>query len=160
MQLDPDLVFVVFLPPILWAAAYFTSLRDFRRNLPAISAARRRAWCSLTTLVVGWVAHAIIPGIGWAAAFCLGAIVSPPDAVAATAVLSRIGVPRQVIAVLEGESLVNDASALVLYRTAVTAMVLGLVLGGRRSRPVRARGRPGRGGGPGGGVRSSGTGCA
>ena len=124
VQLDPDLVFIVFLPPILWAAAYFTSLRDFRRNLPAISLLAVGLVLA-TTLVVGWVAHAIIPGIGWAAALCLGAIVSPPDAVAATAVLSRIGVPRQVIVVLEGESLVNDASALVLYRTAVAAMVLG-----------------------------------
>lgn len=124
VQLDPELVFVLFLPPILWSAAYFTSLRDFKRYSHSI------AWLAvglvvLTTLVVGWVAHAVIPGISWAAAFCLGAIVSPPDAVAATAVLSRIGVPRQLIAILEGESLVNDASALVLYRAAVMAMVSG-----------------------------------
>ena len=71
------------------------------------------------------MAHTIIPGISWAAALCLGAIVSPPDAVAATAVMSRIGVPRRVITVLEGESLVNDASALVLYRAAVVALVSG-----------------------------------
>jgi len=122
--LAPDLVFILFLPPILWAAAYFTSLRDFRRNLPSISLLAI-GLVVLTTLVVGWVAHTIIPGMGWAAAFCLGAIVSPPDAVAATAVLSRIGVPRRVIVVLEGESLVNDASALVLYRAAVGAMVAG-----------------------------------
>ncbi len=124
VQLDPELVFVVFLPPILWSAAYFTSLRDFKRYSSSI------AWLAvglviLTTLVVGWVAHAVIPGISWAAAFCLGAIVSPPDAVAATAVLSRVGVPRQIITILEGESLVNDASALVLYRAAVMAMVSG-----------------------------------
>jgi Na+/H+ antiporter len=124
VQLEPELVFIVFLPPILWAAAYFTSLRDFRRNLPAISLLAVGLVLA-TTLVVGWVAHAIIPGISWAAAFCLGAIVSPPDAVAATAVLSRIGVPRQVIVVLEGESLVNDAAALVLYRAAVSGMVVG-----------------------------------
>ena len=124
VQLDPDVVFVLFLPPILWAAAYFTSLRDFRRNLASISLLAV-GLVILTTLVVAWVAHAIMPGISWAAAFCLGAIVSPPDAVAATAVLSRIGVPRRVIVVLEGESLVNDASALVLYRAAVGAMVAG-----------------------------------
>ena len=124
VSLQPDLIFVVFLPPILWAAAYFTSLRDFRRNLRAITGLAV-GLVLLTTLVVGWVAHAIIPGISWAAAFCLGAIVSPPDAVAATAVMSRIGVPRRIITVLEGESLVNDASALVLYRAAVMAMVTG-----------------------------------
>lgn len=124
VALDPTLVFVVFLPPILWAAAYFTSLRDFKRNLRAIGALAI-GLVLLTTLVIGWVAHSIIPGMSWAAALCLGAIVSPPDAVAATAVMSRIGVPRTVITVLEGESLVNDASALVLYRAAVAALVSG-----------------------------------
>ena len=122
--LEPELVFIVFLPPILWAAAYFTSYRDFKRNLPSISLLAV-GLVIVTTLAVGWVAHAIMPGISWAAALCLGAIVSPPDAVAATAVLSRIGVPRRVIVVLEGESLVNDASALVLYRAAVMAMTVG-----------------------------------
>jgi Na+/H+ antiporter len=124
VQLEPELVFVVFLPPILWGAAYFTSLRDFKRNLRSISGLAI-GLVVLTTLVVGWVAHTIIPGMSWASALCLGAIVSPPDAVAATAVMSRIGMPRQVISVLEGESLVNDASALVLYRAAVVAIVSG-----------------------------------
>jgi CPA1 family monovalent cation:H+ antiporter len=124
ISLDPDLVFVVFLPPILWAAAYFTSFRDFKRYLRSISLLAV-GLVVVTTAVVALVAHAIMPGISWAAAFCLGAIVSPPDAVAATAVLSRVGVPRQIITVLEGESLVNDASALVLYRAAVAAMVSG-----------------------------------
>jgi CPA1 family monovalent cation:H+ antiporter len=124
VALEPDLVFVLFLPPILWGAAYFTSLRDFKRNLRAISALAI-GLVLLTTLAVGWVAHEVIPGMSWAVALCLGAIVSPPDAVAATAVMSRIGVPRTVITVLEGESLVNDASALVLYRAAVVAIVTG-----------------------------------
>jgi CPA1 family monovalent cation:H+ antiporter len=124
VALQPDLVFVLFLPPILWGAAYRTSLRDFKRNLRAITALAV-GLVLLTTLVVGWVAHEIIPGMSWAVALCLGAIVSPPDAVAATAVMSRIGVPRTVITVLEGESLVNDASALVLYRAAVVAIVSG-----------------------------------
>ncbi len=124
VALEPELVFVLFLPPILWGAAYFTSLRDFRRNLRAISGLAV-GLVLITTLVIGWVAHAIIPGMSWAAAFCLGAIVSPPDAVAATAVMSRIGIPRRVITVIEGESLVNDASALVLYRAAVAALVSG-----------------------------------
>ena len=110
--------------PILWGAAYFTSLRDFKRNLRSISGLAI-GLVLLTTLVVGWVAHAIIPGMSWAVALCLGAIVSPPDAVAATAIMSRIGVPRTVISVLEGESLVNDATALVLYRAAVVAIVSG-----------------------------------
>lgn len=130
ISLDPDLVFVVFLPPILWAAAYFTSFRDFRHHFRSITALAV-GLVLVTTLVVGWVAHAIIPGIGWAAALCLGAIVSPPDAVAATAVLSRVGVPRRMISVLEGESLVNDATALVLYRAAVAAMISGTFSLGR-----------------------------
>ena len=124
VALQPDLVFVLFLPPILWGAAYFTSLRDFKRNLRSITGLAL-GLVLLTTLVVGWVAHELIPGMSWAVALCLGAIVSPPDAVAATAVMSRIGVPRTVITVLEGESLVNDASALVLYRAAVMAIVSG-----------------------------------
>jgi CPA1 family monovalent cation:H+ antiporter len=124
LSLDPDLIFVVFLPPILWGAAYFTSLRDFKRNLRSIGTLAI-GLVLLTTLAVGWVAHTIMPGISWAAALCLGAIVSPPDAVAATAVMSRIGVPRTIITILEGESLVNDASALVLYRAAIAAMVTG-----------------------------------
>ena len=101
VALEPDLVFVLFLPPILWGAAYFTSLRDFKRNLRSISGLAI-GLVLLTTLVVGWVAHAIIPGMSWAVALCLGAIVSPPDAVAATAVMSRIGVPRTVISGARG----------------------------------------------------------
>ncbi len=124
IRLAPDVVFLVFLPPVLWAAAYFTSFRDFVRNLRPILLLSVGLVVA-TALAVGWVAHALIPGIGWAAALCLGAIVSPPDAVAATAVLQRLGVPRRTITVLEGESLVNDASALVLYRAAVAAMVSG-----------------------------------
>jgi CPA1 family monovalent cation:H+ antiporter len=124
LALEPDLVFILFLPPILWAAAYFTSLRDFTRNIRPIMLLAVGLVVA-TTLAIGWVAHTIIPGMSWAAAFCLGAIVSPPDAVAATAVLQRLGVPRRIITVLEGESLVNDASALVLYRAAVAAMVTG-----------------------------------
>ncbi|HEX5634395.1 MAG TPA: cation:proton antiporter, partial [Gemmatimonadales bacterium] len=124
LRLEPDLVFVVFLPPILWGAAYFTSLREFTRNLRPILLLAVGLVVA-TTLAIGWVAHALIPGLGWPAAFCLGAIISPPDAVAATSVLSRLGVPRRVITVLEGESLVNDASALVLYRATVLAMITG-----------------------------------
>lgn len=125
IRLAPDLVFLGALPPILWAAAFFTSVREFKRNVRAISLLALGLVVA-TTLAVGVVAHALLPGISWAAAFALGAIVSPPDAVAATAVLGRLGVPRQVVVVLEGESLVNDASAIVLYRAAVAAMVTGV----------------------------------
>ncbi len=124
-DLDPNLVFFVFLPPILWAAAMFTSVRDFKRNVGSIGALAV-GLVLVTTAVVAIAARMLFPGLPWAAAVALGAIVSPPDAVAATAIVSRLPVPRRVITVLEGESLVNDASALVLYRTAVTAAVTGL----------------------------------
>ena len=123
-ELDPDLVFFVFLPPILWSAAMFTSPREFRRNIGNIGLLAV-GLVLVTTAVVAMAAHALLPGMPWAVAVALGAIVSPPDAVAATAIVSRLPVPRRVITVLEGESLVNDASALVLYRTAVAAAVLG-----------------------------------
>jgi CPA1 family monovalent cation:H+ antiporter len=124
VPLDPDWVFLVFLPPILWSAAYFTSLRDFRANLRPISLLAI-GLVLVTTGAVAAVAHWLLPGIGWPAAIALGAIVSPPDAVAATAVGRRLTIPRRVMVVLEGESLVNDASALVLYRAAVAAVVTG-----------------------------------
>ena len=123
-ELEPDLVFFVFLPPVLWAAALFTSLREFKANLRPIS------WLAIglvlaTSAAVALVARALLPGLPWPVAIALGAIVSPPDAVAATAIVSRLPVPRRVIVILEGESLVNDASALVLYRTAIAATVTG-----------------------------------
>lgn len=124
-ELEPDLVFFVFLPPILWAAALFTSLTDFRANLRPIG------WLAVglvvaTTAGVAVAARFLFPDMPWAVAVALGAIVSPPDAVAAAAVVSRLPVPRRVIVILEGESLVNDASALVLYRSAVAAAVTGV----------------------------------
>ena len=123
-ELDPDLVFFVFLPPILWSAAMFTSVREFRRNAGSIGALAI-GLVLVTTAAVAVTARFLFPELPWAAAVALGAIVSPPDAVAATAIVSRLPVPRRVITVLEGESLVNDASALVLYRTAVAALVTG-----------------------------------
>jgi len=124
VQLHPDLVFLVVLPPILWSAAYFTSLRDFRQNLRPISLLAVGLVLA-TTAVVAAAARAIVPGLPWPAALALGAIVSPPDAVAATAVARRLALPRRVVTILEGESLVNDASALVLYRSAVAVMIGG-----------------------------------
>jgi monovalent cation/hydrogen antiporter len=123
-ELEPDLVFFVFLPPILWAAAFFTSVREFRRNLRPIGLLAVGLVLT-TTVVVAFVSKWLFPALPWAVAIALGAIVSPPDAVAAAAVVSRLPVPRRVIVILEGESLVNDASALVLYRTAVAAAVTG-----------------------------------
>ncbi len=124
VTLNPDLVFLVFLPPILWAAAYFTSLREFRRNLRPISLLAVGLVLA-TSAGVAFVAHALLPGIGWAEAIALGAIVSPPDAVSATAIGKRLRIPRRIVTILEGESLVNDATALVLYRAAVGAAMSG-----------------------------------
>jgi Na+/H+ antiporter len=124
VRLDPDLVFLIFLPPILWSAAYFTSLRDFRANLRSISLLAVGLVLA-TTAAVAAVARLLVPGLGWPLAVALGAIVSPPDAVAATAIARRLGIPHRVVTILEGESLVNDASALVLYRAALAAAVTG-----------------------------------
>jgi monovalent cation/hydrogen antiporter len=121
---DPELALLVFLPPLLYPAALFTSWRDFRRNLRPI-AFLAFGLVLTTTVAVAWVAHAVIPGLPWAAALILGAIVSPPDAIAATAVLQRMKIPRRIVAVLEGESLVNDSIALVVYRFGIAAVVTG-----------------------------------
>lgn len=126
VTLNPDLVFLVFLPPILWAAAYFTSWRDFRYNLRPISLLAVGLVVA-TTAAVACVARPLLPGMGWAEAIALGAIVSPPDAVSATAIARRLRIPRRIVTILEGESLVNDATALVLYRVAVAAAVGGSV---------------------------------
>ena len=124
VTLSPDLVFLVFLPPILWSAAYFTSWREFRDNLRPISLLAVGLVLA-TMAAVAAVAHTMLPGIGWPEAIALGAIVSPTDAVSATGVARRLRVPRRVVTILEGESLVNDATALVLYRAAVGAAVGG-----------------------------------
>src|SRR6185503_2591436 len=124
VTVSPDLVFLVFLPPILWAAAYFTSWREFRYNLRPISLLAVGLVLA-TTGAVAAVARLLMPGMGWAEAIALGAIVSPPDAVSATAIARRLHIPRRIVTILEGESLVNDATALILYRTAVGAAVGG-----------------------------------
>src|SRR5207247_1662002 len=108
VELPPDLVFILFLPPILFAAAYFTAIRDFRANARPILLLAI-GLVLFTTLVVGLVVSATIPGMGLAVALTLGAIVAPPDAVAATAIFQRMGVPRRIVTILEGESLINDA---------------------------------------------------
>src|SRR3954463_16297165 len=124
VELDPDLALVLFLPPLLLASAYFTVWRDFRANLRIITQLAVGA-VAFTTFVVGVVAHWVEPSLPWGACFALGAIVSPPDAVAAKAVLARLHLPRRMTVLLEGESLVNDASGLVLFRFAVAATMTG-----------------------------------
>ena len=124
VELEPELVFLLFLPPLLFGAAFFTSPRELVANARPIGALAFGLVLA-TTLVVGVVVHALAPGVPWAVAFTLGAIVSPPDAVAATAIAQRLGLPRQLVVILEGESLVNDATALVAYRLAVIAAVSG-----------------------------------
>jgi CPA1 family monovalent cation:H+ antiporter len=125
IELEPDLVFVLFLPPILFGAAYFTPIRDFRANARPILLLAV-GLVLFTTAVVGYVAQATIPAMSLAAALTLGAIVAPPDAVAATAIFQRLGVPRRIVTILEGESLVNDATSLTAYRAA-TAAAMGVM---------------------------------
>ena len=124
LDIDPQFLLVLVLPPILYQAALLTSWRDFRANLRPIGLFAI-GLVIVTTLAVGATLKFLIPGIPWAAAFVFGAIVSPPDAVAATAILSRLNMPRRIVVVLEGESLVNDASGLVLYKLAVAAVLTG-----------------------------------
>jgi len=123
-NIDPALVLLLFLPPLLFAAAWLTSWRDFAANKrPIVQLAV--GLVVVTTTAVAWIAHAVIPGMSWPVAFVLGAIVSPPDAVAATAVTQRLKVPRRIVTILEGESLVNDATGLVAYRFALAAVATG-----------------------------------
>ncbi len=137
VELPPNLVFLLFLPPILFGAAYFTPIRDFKANLRPIGLLAV-GLVLFSTLVVGGVALALMPELG-AAAFALGAIVAPPDAIAATAIFRRLGVAPRIVTILEGESLVNDATALILYRRRPRGD-RRLVLGGRRRGRVRRRG--------------------
>ncbi len=123
IALPPDLVLVAILPPLLYGAAFFTSLRELRANVGPIGALA--VGLVLTTMVaVAAVAHEAI-GLGWQTSFVLGALVSPTDPTAAAAIAQRLGLPRRLISVIEGESLVNDGTALVAYRFAVAAVVTG-----------------------------------
>ena len=124
LQLPPDVVLIAVLPPLLYASAFFTSLRDLRANARPIGMLAIGLVIATMT-VVAMVAHAAIDSMSWSAAFVLGAIVSPTDPIAATAIMRRLGVPRRIVTVVEGEALVNDGTALVLYRVAITAAVSG-----------------------------------
>jgi Na+/H+ antiporter len=124
IELPPELVLLVFLPPLLFGAAVETPIRDLKANIAPLL--RLSVGLVLFTMVlVAAVAQALIPGLGWPAAFALGAIIAPTDALAASAVFRRIGAPRVIVTLIEGESLLNDATALVAYRAAVAAALSG-----------------------------------
>jgi CPA1 family monovalent cation:H+ antiporter len=124
VALQPQLVLVGILPPLLYSAAFFTSLRDLRTNIVPLSNLAV-VLVMLTTLGVAFACHELIGGLSWPVSFVIGAIVAPTDAVAATAIASRLGIPRRLVAIIEGESLINDATALVVYGFAVTAVLTG-----------------------------------
>ena len=123
IELDPDVVLLVFLPPLLYSSAFFADLRALRTDLRPISLTSI-VLVLVTIGVVAVVGHEVID-LPWAMAFALGAIVSPTDPVAATTIMRRLGAPRRLVNVIEGESLLNDATALVAYRVAVAAAVGG-----------------------------------
>jgi monovalent cation/hydrogen antiporter len=123
VELDPDVVLLIFLPPLLYGAAFFTSVRDLRRNARAI-ALLSIPLVFVTMAAVAVVAHEVV-GLDWGPAFVLGAIVSPTDAVAPAEIMRRVGAPRRLVTIVEGENLTNDWTALVLYRFAIAAVVSG-----------------------------------
>ena len=124
ISLQPDLVFLIFLPPLLYAAAWNTSWKDFWKMRRAIGLLSF-GLVFFTSAAVAVVSHAIIPDFTLAFGFLLGGIISPPDAVAATSVLQGLKVPKRVVTILEGESLVNDASSLIVFRFALAAIITG-----------------------------------
>jgi CPA1 family monovalent cation:H+ antiporter len=134
LVLDPDLALALFVAPVLLDAAFDTSLRDLRANWRAVAGLAIGA-VALTIVAVALVARWLVPDMSWAVAIALGAIVAPPDAAAATAVLKQLRPPHRVLVVLEGESLFNDASALLIYRLAIGAATAG-VLPARQVIPV------------------------
>ncbi len=124
VTISPEYMLLIFLPPILMEAAIFTSFRDFRDNLQQILLLAI-GLVMMTSISVAAVAVWLIPGATWALGFVLGAIVSPPDAAAATAALRNVIIPKRIKSILEGESLVNDATGIVLYKFALLAMMIG-----------------------------------
>lgn len=124
ISLDPDMVFVIFLPPLLYSAAWSTSWHDFWRNRRPISLLAF-GLVIFTAVLVAFTAHSMIPDFSLSLGFLLGGIISPPDAVAATSVLQNLKISRRIVTVLEGESLVNDASSLIVFRFALAALFTG-----------------------------------
>lgn len=124
IQLEPDWVFLIFLPPLLYEAAWNTSWKDFwawRRPIGLLAI----GLVVFTATAVAYISHALIPGFTLAMGFVLGGIISPPDAVAATSVLHGLKIPKRVVTILEGESLVNDASSLIVFRVALATVATG-----------------------------------
>jgi Na+/H+ antiporter len=124
LELPPDLVLVAVLPPLLYAGTFFTSLHELKLNMRPLGLLAVGLVIT-TTVIVAVVAHTTIDDLGWSSAFVLGAIVSPTDPLAATSIARRFGVPRRLVTIIEGESLINDGTALVAYRFAVVAVVSG-----------------------------------
>ena len=122
-ELDPDIILVAFLPPLLYGAAFFTSIQDLRANYKPIGLLAV-GLVAATTVTVAVVAHAVV-GLPWAAAFVLGAVVSPTDPVAATEIAVRSHAPRRLVTIVEGESLINDSTGLIAYKFAIAAVVSG-----------------------------------
>ncbi|OAJ61693.1 sodium:proton exchanger [Paraburkholderia ginsengiterrae] len=125
-DMDPNLLLAAVLPPLLMSSSFYTAWKEFRAELGTIVSLVLGA-VTVTTAAVAVAVHAFNPGLPWAACFALGAIVSPPDAVAAKAILQRHPLPARLVAVLEGESLVNDASGLLLYQVAVSAALAATI---------------------------------
>src|SRR3954469_23901672 len=128
VHLSSEVVLVGLLPPLLYSTALQTSLVDFNHNRRPILLLSI-GLVAFTTVGVAVTAYYVIPAITWPAAFALGAVVAPPDAVAATSIARRIGIPRRIVTVLEGESLLNDATALVALRTAIAVGAAGASVG-------------------------------
>src|SRR5215212_8945451 len=124
VELDPEVVLVVFLPPLLYGSSIYANFGDFRANLRGLTL-NAVALVLVTMGAVAWAAHALVPGLPWGAAFALGAIVSPTDPLAAATIMRRLDAPRRLVNIVEGEGLFNDATALVAYRVAVAAVVAG-----------------------------------
>jgi CPA1 family monovalent cation:H+ antiporter len=122
-ELDPDIILVAFLPPLLYGAAFFTSIQDLRANYRPIGLLAV-GLVAFTTVTVAVVAHHVV-GLPWAAAFVLGAVVSPTDPVAATEIAVRSHAPRRLITIVEGESLINDSTGLIAYKFAIAAVLTG-----------------------------------
>src|SRR5919205_3883325 len=124
VNLDPEVVLVVFLPPLLYGESIFANFNDLRANLRALTLSTVGLVLA-TMCAVAWAAHALIPGLPWEAAFVLGAIVSPTDPLAAATIMRRLDAPRRLVSAIAGEGLFNDATAIVAYRVAVAAVVEG-----------------------------------
>src|SRR6266516_1207843 len=124
VKLNPDVVLVIFLPPLLYSSAFFANLGDIRAILRSITLTSVGLVLA-TMAAIAVVAHELVPGLPWAAAFALGAVVSPTDPLAGALIMRRLGLPRRLVSAAEGEGLFNDATALVAYKVAVAAVVSG-----------------------------------